>query len=58
MCGICGKPFGGDSPHGDHIQPVSGQDDPLFFDEGNIQFLHPACHGKKTAEDVRNGLTR
>lgn len=55
---MCGRAFGASSPHGDHIIPVSGQDDPLFFEESNIQFLHPECHGKKTAADVRQGTTR
>lgn len=58
ICGICRKPFGATSPHADHIVPVESQDDPLFFNESNIQFLHPVCHGEKTQKDVKSGLTR
>jgi 5-methylcytosine-specific restriction endonuclease McrA len=57
-CGICGKAFGVESPHADHIVPVLSADDPLFYEETNIQFLHPACHGRKTSDDVRAGTTR
>jgi hypothetical protein len=55
---MCKKPFGGASPHADHITPVHSQDDPLFFDESNIQFLHPECHAEKTRKDMKAGLTR
>ena len=58
MCGMCKKPFGALSPHADHIQPVHDDSDPLFYDESNIQFLHPECHAKKTQQDVKQGLTR
>ena len=58
MCAACGKAFGATPPHGDHIIPVKGPDDPLFFDEHNIQFLHVDCHGRKTASDVKAGTTR
>lgn len=58
LCGMCGRVFGAESPHADHIMPVISQDDPLFFEPTNIQFLHPACHGEKTARDVREGRTR
>lgn len=58
LCAECGKAFGGVSPHGDHIVPVQDESDPLFYDESNIQFLHPACHGRKTQMDVKRGLTR
>lgn len=44
--------------HCDHIKPVIDAKDPLFYDRKNIQFLHPACHSQKTAEDKRKGLTR
>lgn len=57
-CAACGLVFGSTTPHGDHIQPVKSAGDALFFDESNIQFLHAECHGKKTADDVRAGLTR
>jgi len=57
-CAMCGKAFGSESPHADHIVPVLSADDPLFYEESNIQFLHPACHGRKTDADVRAGATR
>jgi 5-methylcytosine-specific restriction endonuclease McrA len=50
--------FGAESPHADHIIPVTSENDPLFYDEKNIQFLHPECHGVKTKKDVAQGLTR
>jgi len=58
FCAACGGAFGAESPHGDHIVPVEDQRDKLFFDEENIQFLHPRCHGLKTALDVQQGKTR
>jgi len=33
----------------DHIKPVSGPDDPLFWVESNHQSLCDSCHSKKTA---------
>lgn len=33
----------------DHISPVSGPDDPLFWDPTNHQALCHACHSSKTA---------
>jgi hypothetical protein len=35
----------------DHIEPVSGPDDPRFFDPDNLQALTAACHNRKTAKD-------
>jgi len=32
----------------DHIQPVTGPDDPLFWDPTNHQPLAHACHSRKT----------
>ena len=58
LCAACGKAFGSESPHGDHIVPVMDESDPLFYEESNIQFLHPSCHGRKTQGDVKRGLTR
>lgn len=58
VCGVCGLAFGSVSPHADHIIPVIGEDDPSFYREDNIQFLHPACHGRKTERDVKAGRTR
>ena len=35
----------------DHIEPVSGPDDPLFWDEDNHQALCHSCHSRKTARE-------
>lgn len=35
----------------DHIIPVSGPDDPLFWDEKNHQALCHSCHSRKTAKE-------
>ena len=35
----------------DHIKPISGPDDPEFFNEDNLQALCLSCHSKKTAEE-------
>lgn len=58
LCAECGLAFGGCSPHADHIIPVQSNDDPLFYDPDNIQFLHPECHAAKTVRDVNAGATR
>lgn len=58
LCAMCSRPFGTESPHGDHIIPVQSNDDPLFYNENNIQFLHPKCHAEKTERDVKAGRTR
>ena len=58
LCAICGNAFGCESPHADHIIPILSADDPLFYEPSNIQFLHPACHGRKTDGDVKAGATR
>lgn len=43
----------------DHIEPVSGPDDPKFWDETNWQGLCTTCHGIKTAsEDGGFGNTK
>lgn len=42
----------------DHIQPVDGPDDPLFWCESNHQPLCRRCHAIKTHADRRAGLTR
>lgn len=47
-----------DSIHVDHIEPVTGDKDPRFYDRTNIQFLHAGCHSQKTVEDKRQGKTR
>lgn len=57
-CAMCGLAFGVESPHADHIVPVQSNDDPLFYEPTNIQFLHPDCHAQKTVRDVAAGTTR
>ena len=42
---MCGRP----STDVDHIIPIEGQKDPLFFDVENVQALCHSCHSKKTA---------
>lgn len=42
----------------DHIVPVQSADDPLFWDTRNHQGLCNPCNGKKTAADIKKGLTR
>lgn len=49
-CG-CGRP----ATDVDHIQPVDGPDDPLFWDESNHQGLTHACHSSKTAREKGYG---
>lgn len=44
--------------HVDHIVPVKASSDPGFFRRDNVQFLHPGCHSRKTAQDKANGGTR
>jgi len=39
------------SKHTDHIIPVSGPDDPLFWDPNNHQALCHSCHSRKTAKE-------
>lgn len=43
----------------DHIRPVTGPDDPTFFDPAAVQVLCRACHSEKTAaEDGGFGNTK
>ena len=42
--------------HVDHITPVDGDSDPLFWDESNHQGLCASCHSQKTAKE--NQLAR
>jgi len=50
-CVGCGQP----ADCVDHITPVTGPDDPLFWDDSNHQSLCTSCHSKKTATES-NGL--
>lgn len=52
-CG-CGRP----SEEVDHIIPVSGPEDPLFWQGSNHQGLTRACHAAKTQQDRAKGLTK
>ncbi len=45
---ICHCGCGRASNDVDHIQPVTGPQDPLFWDETNWQPLHHGCHSSKT----------
>ena len=44
--------------HTDHIQPVTGPDDPLFWDTTNHQSLCQSCHSKKTTQEVNGAELR
>lgn len=48
-CG-CGQP----ATDVDHIQPVTGPNDPLFWSRDNHQALSHECHSRKTARE-QNG---
>jgi 5-methylcytosine-specific restriction protein A len=39
------------SEHVDHIKPVSGPGDPLFWEPTNHQALCQSCHSIKTARE-------
>ena len=36
--------------HVDHIKRIESEDDPLFYDEKNLQALCKRCHSRKTAK--------
>ena len=48
VCG-CGRP----ARVVDHIEPVTGPQDPKFWDPTNHQALTVQCHNRKTAQDGR-----
>ena len=53
QCGTWCCPFGCSrlATDVDHIQPVSGPDDPLFWEESNHQALAHECHSRKTGRE-------
>jgi 5-methylcytosine-specific restriction protein A len=59
LCVVCGRA----AQATDHIQPVTGPMDRLFWDPKNHQSLCWNCHSRKTAtetngEALKNGSTR
>lgn len=42
----------------DHIQPVTGPDDPLFWDPTNHQSLCWSCHSRKTGGETNGKQIR
>lgn len=42
----------------DHIQPVTGADDPLFWQPSNHQSLCHSCHSRKTATETNGQAIR
>ena len=42
----------------DHITPVHGETDPLFYQPSNHQSLCASCHSAKTRRDMQHALTR
>lgn len=50
QCAHCGNP----ATTVDHIQPFTNPDDPLAWDEWNLQPLCTHCHGRKDGTRARN----
>ena len=50
-CAICGEK----ATDVDHIRPVTGRDDPAFWNQSNHQALCHSCHSRKTAKQGRWG---
>ena len=48
-CQLCGSP----ATQVDHIHPVSGSADPLFWEPTNHQAFCASCHSRKTVNDGR-----
>ncbi|MDA0063677.1 HNH endonuclease [Brachyspira hyodysenteriae] len=34
----------------DHIKRIESEDDPLFYDESNLQALCKSCHSRKNSK--------
>jgi 5-methylcytosine-specific restriction protein A len=41
----------------DHVLPVSGRDDPTFWEEWAVSALAHGCHSRKTGRDKTRNLT-
>lgn len=54
LCVVCGDA----AQCTDHIQPVTGPRDPLFWRPSNHQSLCHRCHGHKTATEVNGKAIR
>jgi 5-methylcytosine-specific restriction protein A len=52
---ICVRCYNAPSQHTDHIVPVTGPNDPLFWDPANHQGLCHSCHSKKTVLEDKKG---
>lgn len=50
---ICKCGCGRMSKEVDHIVPISGPDDPLFWESSNHQGLTKECHSEKTMRETR-----
>jgi len=48
FCAHCSKSFPSRQMHLDHIKAFHGLDDPLRFDESNLQWLCVVCHARET----------
>lgn len=52
---ICKCGCGRLSSEVDHIEPVNGPDDPMFWEPTNHQGLTHECHSRKTMKELRRG---
>ena len=54
LCAECQRRgFIKEAKHVDHIQPVTGPNDPRFYDESNHQPLCHSCHSSKTLAETK-----
>ncbi len=42
----------------DHIEPITGPKDPMFWKRENHQALCSSCHGRKTRQDQIDGKAK